>query len=206
MQHVQVGTVILIVGTSSVGKSSTVRALQDLLSEHYHAIGIDTFFHMVAPRWGGGMGGPLSKEGFRYVTTSDEGAPIIRITYGPIGWRILRGMHRTVATLARCSNNVIVDEMLLDSSILDDWAEALYGLPVCLIRLHAELSVHEQREQQRGNPIGLARGHLHDNEVAVSDLVIDTTTDTPNSIAQTIMLYLASDTEWLALHQLPAKK
>lgn len=94
MTQVQAGNVVLIVGTSSVGKSSIIAELQDLLTQHYLALGIDTFFQMVAPRWGGGMGGPLSVDGFRYVRDSVDGTPYTRITYGPIGEHILRGMHR----------------------------------------------------------------------------------------------------------------
>ena len=79
------GTIILVIGTSSAGKSSMIRELQELLPEHYLALGIDTFFQMASPRWGGGMGGPLSKDGFRYVTTVDENQPYTRIVYGAVG-------------------------------------------------------------------------------------------------------------------------
>src|SRR5262245_33338076 len=123
MAHLQPGKVILIVGPSSVGKTSTILELQSVLPEHYLALGLDTFFHMVSPRWGGGMGGPLSAEGFHYVKTTVDQTPNIRIAYGAIGRRVLLGMHRAVAAIAACGNNILVDEMLLDRAVLDDWSD-----------------------------------------------------------------------------------
>ena len=193
MEHVQPGKVILIVGPSSVGKSSTVRELQNALPDPYLALGLDTFFHMVPPRWGGGMGGPLSVDGFRYVTTTVDQTPSMRIVYGGVGLRVLRGMHRAVATLAACGNNLLVDEMLLDRSVLDDWVDALRDLPVCVIRLRASLPTLEQREQQRGDAVGLARGHLGDNLIDIYDLDLDKTDHEPKVIAHAIAQYLASD-------------
>jgi len=202
VEHVQPGKVILIIGTSSVGKSSTILELQNILSEHYLALGIDTFLHMVSPRWGGGLGGPRSMDGFRYVKTTVHRTSSIRILYGDVGRRVLHGMHRAVAALAACGNNVLVDEMLLDHSVLDDWVDALHGLPVCIVRLRASLAVLEQREQQRGNEGGLARGHLHDNLIDVYDLDLDTTHHEPKVIAHTIGQYLESKATWTAMQQL----
>src|SRR6266508_5317919 len=134
MEPVQPGKVILIVGTSSVGKTSTILELQNVLPEHYLSLGLDTFFHKVSPRWGSGMGGPLSVDGFRYVKTTVDHAPSISIAYGTVGRRLLYGMHRAVAAIAACGNNVLVDEMLLDQPVLDDWVDVLQNMPVCVIR------------------------------------------------------------------------
>jgi chloramphenicol 3-O phosphotransferase len=199
MEHMQPGKVVLIVGTSSVGKSTTVLELQNLLPDQYLALGIDTFFHMVSPRWGGGMGGPLSFDGFRYIKTTVDQTQCIRIVYGAIGRRVLHGMHRAVAA---CGNNVLVDEMLLDQTVLADWVDALHGIPVCVVRLRASLTTLEQREQWRGNDVGLARGHLQDNMIDAYDLDLDTTELVPQAIAHTIAQYIASAAEWRAMRQL----
>jgi chloramphenicol 3-O phosphotransferase len=206
MRDHDTGTILFIVGTSSAGKSSTIRVLQELLPEHYLSLGIDTFFHMVSPRWGGGLGGPLSIEGFRYISHIENQFPVIRIAYGSVGSRILRGMHRAVAALAQSGNNLLVDEMLLDASVLDDWITVLYPLPVCIIRLNADLQVLEQREFQRGNTRGLARGHYQDNLIDAYDLNIDTGAYTPEEVAQVILEHLYSNTEWTALNQLYLRK
>lgn len=199
-----IGNVILIVGTSSVGKSSTVQELQSALADHYLALGIDTFLHMVSPRWGGGMAGPLSVEGFHYVRTTINDTPIIRIEYGDVGWRVLKGMHRAVAALALSGNNIIVDEMLLDEDVLHDWAHSLRDIPVCVVRLRASLTALEQREHQRGDrsPPGLARGHLGDNLIANYDIDLDTTNLQPSQIASAIAQYMEFNTAWRALQSI----
>ena len=63
-------TIVLLIGTSSAGKSTLANALQAILSEHYLLFGLDDVFRMVSPRWGGGLAGPLSYDGFRYDRTS----------------------------------------------------------------------------------------------------------------------------------------
>lgn len=195
----------MMVGTSSAGKSSTVCELQNLLDEHYLALGLDTFLHMVAPRWGGGLGGPLSAEGFHYVRHTSSGATAIRIAYGPVGQKVLNGMHQAVAALARCDNNLIVDEMLLDTTVLDDWIHVLQEFATLVVWLHAPLPVLEAREQARGNAVGLARGHLADNAIPCYDLAVDTSRCAPTACAQTIVDYLASGQAWSAMRRLAAK-
>jgi chloramphenicol 3-O phosphotransferase len=45
------GRIILLNGTSSSGKSSVARALQEVLSEPYLHLGIDTFIAMLPSRY-----------------------------------------------------------------------------------------------------------------------------------------------------------
>lgn len=186
------GIILFVVGTSSAGKSSTIRELQDILEEHYLALGIDTFFHMVSPRWGGGMDGPLSREGFWYHRYTDGATPVTRIKYGEVGKRVLRGMHDTVAALAQTGNNVIVDEMLLDREVLHDWLRVLPKFNVLIARLWSPIETLEEREKQRGNKPGLARGHIEDNQIPHWDIEIDTSQYTPQERARLIRDYLYS--------------
>ena len=116
-------TILLLIGTSSAGKSTLAKRLQDALPAPYLLLGIDDVFRMVPQRWGGGLGGPLSAEGFRYDRTSDPG--VVTIRYGAVGEAILKGMHRAVAAFAEAGNNLIVDEMLLDEPVLIDWTRQL---------------------------------------------------------------------------------
>ncbi len=92
-------TILLLIGTSSAGKSTLAKELQALLPEHYLLLGLDDVFRMVAPRWSGGLGGPLSVHGFRYDHSLGE--PITTIRYGAIGRAVLDGMHRRLLPLRR---------------------------------------------------------------------------------------------------------
>ncbi|GAA1287268.1 phosphotransferase-like protein [Saccharothrix xinjiangensis] len=48
------GRVILLNGTSSAGKTTLVRAIQDESETPFAYWGIDTLFTVVPPNWGGG--------------------------------------------------------------------------------------------------------------------------------------------------------
>jgi len=139
------------------------------LSDPYVLIGLDDVFRMVSRQWGGGLGSPLSAQGFRYDRETVPQAQVI--CYGPVGRRVLDGMQRAVAAFAQAGNHLIVDEMLLDERVLAGWVKHLKRFQAYLIKVTATLQVLEQREQQRGNARGLARGHLQANDVRYFDFL-----------------------------------
>lgn len=192
-------TILLLVGTSSAGKSTLAKHLQDGLPEPYLLIGLDDVFRMVSRRWGGGLGGPLSAQGFRYDRETVPEAQIIR--YGSVGWRVLDGMQRAVAAFAQAGNHLIVDEMLLDERVLAAWVKNLESFQAYLIKVMASLQALEQREQQRGSPRGLARGHLQANDVRYYDFRIDTTDKHSGTCAEEIIHWLMTMPQPIALHK-----
>ncbi|GAB2778123.1 hypothetical protein GCM10027199_61630 [Amycolatopsis magusensis] len=52
------GRVIFLNGTSSAGKTTLARAIQDESDTPFVYWGIDTLFSLVPPNWGGGRDGP----------------------------------------------------------------------------------------------------------------------------------------------------
>ena len=173
------GRVILLVGVSSAGKSTLARAIQAAAPEHFLMQSLDGLFGSVAERWG--SSGERRDEGFRYEV---EGH-IRRVVYGPAGWRLLQGFHRSVAAFARFGSNVVVDDMLLDEACLADWADALDGLTVTLVRLAAPLDELRRRERSRphGGVHGLAEGHVLVHERLDVDLSLDTSAHSPDEMA-----------------------
>jgi chloramphenicol 3-O phosphotransferase len=192
-------TILLLIGTSSAGKSTLAKELQAILPDHYLLLGLDDVFRMVAPRWGGGLGGPLSVHGFRY--NHSLGEPIVTIRYGAVGRAVLDGMHHAVAAFAQAGTNVIVDDMLLDRDVLSDWARALAPYQTYLVKVHASLATLEERETHRRNPAGLARGHYAVNDVPVFDRLIDTTTTAAVDAANNLMTWLQTNPQPVALQQ-----
>jgi chloramphenicol 3-O phosphotransferase len=182
----------MLVGTSSAGKTTTAAALQECFEEHHLLVGFDVFMRMVDPRWAGH--GPYTLKGFRYdpSVVDDSGELISTISCGPVGQRILNGTHRAVAALAWSGNNVIVDEMLLDETVLGDWQAALDGLCVYVAQVQAPIELLVARERQRNQHIGLARGHLPMNSLASYDVVVDTSLKTPAECAADIAAAIAS--------------
>lgn len=186
------GRVVMLVGTSSAGKTTTAAALQGCFDEHHLLVGFDVFMRMVDARWAGH--GPYTLKGFRYdpSTVDNSGEVISTIGCGPVGKRILNGTHRAVAALARSGNNVIVDEMLLDDTVLADWQTALDGLCVYVVQVQAPVEVLVARERQRKQHTGLARGHLLTNSLASYDVAVDTFLKTPAECAAVIAAAIAS--------------
>jgi chloramphenicol 3-O phosphotransferase len=177
------GRVILLLGTSSAGKSTLARAIQAAAPEHFLLQSLDGLFAGVAERWG--SGGEHRDDGFRYQADGE----VRRVIYGPAGWRLLQGFHRAVAAYARAGANVLVDDMLLDEACLADWAEALDGLPVTLVRLSASLEELRRREGVRphGRVPGLSEGHLPVHERLSADLSLDTSAQSPAEMAAAVV-------------------
>jgi chloramphenicol 3-O phosphotransferase len=178
--------VILLNGTSSAGKTTLARAIQDESTTPFVYWGIDTLFALVPPNWGGGRDGPLSRAGFFYDRSV---AGILTIRYGPVGLRMLRSGCRAAAAFARGGDDLVIDEMLLSPDLMPMWLDALAGLDPFLVHVTCPLAVAEQRELARGNEPGLARGHAESVHAhgRPYDLVVDTSTSTPAKLARTVL-------------------
>ena len=186
------GRVILLNGTSSAGKTTLARAIQEVSPAPYLYTGIDSQFVMVPAKWGGGRGGPLSAEGFRYNVSQLDGHPVVSIIAGPVGLSMLRAMHRATAVLSAEGHNVVIDEMLLAPDLLTSWRDALRGTDVLFAAVNCPLPILEERERHRGQPHGLARGHLRTVHAhgCSYDMQIDTSTAQANELAGEVLTRL----------------
>ncbi|MFC9440798.1 AAA family ATPase [Nocardia sp. NPDC057030] len=183
--------VIFLNGTSSSGKTTLARSIQDESDVPFVYWGIDTLFDLVPPNWGGGRDGPSSRAGFWYDRTgrAADGHPLLVIRYGEVGQRMLRSACAAAAAFAHGGDHLVIDEMLLAPDLLPMWLTALAGLDVRLVAVTCPLAVAERREQARGNEPGLARGHFHSvhaHHIAY-DMTVDTTTDTPANLAKAVL-------------------
>ena len=97
------GTIIILNGTSSSGKTSIVKALQPILEEPYLDAGLDKFLWMLPERY---LEGPLWDD---VLGLADRA--------GLVGPRLVAGMHQVIAALSIAGNNVIADHVLVET----DW-------------------------------------------------------------------------------------
>ncbi len=145
-------------GTSSSGKTILAKALQERLSEPYMYVAVDDFFSMYP-------------EKFLNPTSQEETNVLARLVPA-----VVSGLHKSVASLARSGNNILVDHVLQEDEWLKECIEHWVGLDVLFVGVKCPLEVAEQREKDRGDrSIGTARYqfervHVHD----LYDIEIDT--------------------------------
>jgi chloramphenicol 3-O phosphotransferase len=179
------GRVVLLHGASSSGKTTVARAVQHVSEEPWVRLGIDAFWSAIDERWM--EHGPRASEGFLW--TED-----VTIVPGPVGQRLASGMRAAVAACARAGNNLLVDDVFIDPSWLDDWRSELTGLELLLVGVVAPVHVLEERESARGNRIpGEARAQvdvIHDG--IEYDLVVDTSRQSPEECARAILASLST--------------
>jgi chloramphenicol 3-O phosphotransferase len=174
--------IIILNGVSSVGKSSTARALQTVTARPFLHVAMDTFIHMLPE---GMFGHP---DGLIFETVQDQGKPSIIIRTGPVIERAMQGMRHAIAAMAAQGNNLIVDEVMIGKDKEREYRALLSRFDVRLVGLFAPLDVLEARERARGDrEIGLARWqHDRVHRDMTYDLEIDTTVTTPLENAKKI--------------------
>lgn len=172
------GTIIILNGTSSSGKTSIVRVLQRCLEEPFLDAGIDKFLWMLPHRY---LDRPLWDEVLGLATEA-----------GPVGHCLMSGMHHAIASLSGAGNNVVADHVLVEKSWLKECAELFSVLPAFFIGVRCPLEVLEQREaSRRDRTLGQARAqyalvHAHN----IYDLEVDTAQFTAEECAEQIMQHL----------------
>jgi chloramphenicol 3-O phosphotransferase len=165
------GHVVFLNGTSSSGKTTIAKALQQKLTAPYMLVSIDGFFYMYPERF-------LSPE-------SQEDALVL----ADLIPTVVSGLHGSVAALAKTGNNIIVDHVLQEDGWLQECVEKWTGLDVLFVGVTCPLEIVEQRERDRGNRnIGTARhqfGRVHAH--GLYDVEVDTSVLNLDECAMRIM-------------------
>ncbi|SMF58722.1 chloramphenicol 3-O phosphotransferase [Tistlia consotensis] len=175
------GRILLLNGSSSAGKSSIAKALQEIAAEPWLHVAMDDFLDMLpAACWG-------HAQGVVFEPVEEAGAAALAVRSGPVAERALTGMREAVAALARAGNDLIVDEVLLGGAAAD-YRARLAGLEVRWIGVFAPLAVLEARERARGDRrLGLARWqHERVHEGVDYDLTVGSAAATPLDCARLI--------------------
>lgn len=169
------GTIILLNGTSSSGKTSLLEALQNRLAEPYLNAGIDKFIWMLPERY---LDRPLWDDVLG-----------LAIKAGATGHTLFSGMHHAIRALSRTGNNVIADHVLVELAWADECASLFADLPAYLIGLHCPLDILEAREKARKNrTFGQAKAQFSIiHKYCCYDLELDTSIDSPEVCAEKVI-------------------
>lgn len=171
----QPGTIILLNGTSSSGKTTLLKTLQATLPEPFLDAGLDRFLWMLPKRY---LDRPLWDDVLGRAVQA-----------GDVGRQLVSGMHRAIAALSRTGNPVLADHVLVEPAWLDECVTLFSDLPAYLVGVRCPLAVLEQREHARQDrTLGQAKAqfelvHRH----GLYDIEVDTSRDDPGECARQII-------------------
>ena len=162
--------IIFLNGTSSSGKTTLAKTLQQQLSEVYLHVPLDSF----------GVMFPESK----------LGDPELCALAAP---KLFAGFYRSIAALIDCGNKVIVDSVVQEHQI--KMFESLFApFDVVYVAVRCPLEQVEKREVARGDRnIGLARSQFAEiHRFLRYDIEVDTYRNSADECAALIGQFLSS--------------
>ena len=198
------GTIIVLNGASSSGKSSIAKELQDILDRYYLHTGVDHFAEALPKRLTViSHGDGPATDGVLFVM-SEESKRVVELRLGPECFRRWAGQYLAYAAWASVGNNAIVDELLIDPRAVRLAADAMCSSRAYLVGIRCPVDVLERREQARDDrPPGVARvqtGPVHAH--GLYDLEVDTSILSPMECALRIKEHLDSGPSPTAFTQL----
>ena len=181
------GSIILLNGTSSSGKTTLARAIQDVSATPVHYIALDQFRDGMSGRYRGMNSAPREPGSRGLNVVPIDGMTQLR--FGDIGRLTLRGMRRAAAAFAATGIDVVVDDLLLEPDFLRDYLEVLSDYEVTFVGVRCDVQTANARESARkGRFPGTAAAHFEVVHVGCEyDVEIDTTRETPRQGAERIL-------------------
>jgi chloramphenicol 3-O phosphotransferase len=187
---VTTGSVIVLNGPSSSGKTTLARALQRRFAADgvcWFVYAIDDYFAKVPADWvtAGKHVGVHAEQGV--VLENVDG--VFQMRLGPIGRQVLAAWRGAVGSAARSGLNVIADDVILTEDEWNAWQVELDGVDAHWVRVQIALDVLEARELARGDRMpGHARAQYEDSyRYPTYDAEVDTGKLDPDSAADAVI-------------------
>ena len=184
------GRIILLNGSSSAGKTTLARMLQQILQAPHQHFSIDQFRDGMPDRFRG-LNAPAGAPGARGLNVTPirrGGRWLTEVRFGDHGRAVLRGMRRAVAAFARAGGDVIADDLLLAPDFLADYLQTFAGLRVTFVGVRCPLEVVNEREAARpGRFPGTAAAHFEQVHAHCEyDIEVDTSVAAPRQCAERV--------------------
>ena len=190
--------IILLSGSSSVGKTSVARDIQRMSDAPYILMGIDMFIESLPPRyWDPATSAQevrsdeLTKLGVYYAQPGEDGNsydfPDVR--FGPVAQRLIDGMHQCIGRLAELGNKVLIDHVFIEERWYQELMACIQGHDLLQVKLFCAKEELERRERIRGDRMsGTAWAWQDKVHWDINyDLEIDTTTMPSEEIAALVL-------------------
>ena len=201
----EAGEIILINSTTCAGKTTLTRELQKISVKPYLATDYDIFIAMMAAKYVmlhesilqpghhpfAVTSNAWTREGFE-VDQRIEKPRTYQMLVGRTAWRILQGMTRAYAAMARAGNNLVLGDIITER-LLPEYCAAFQGLRVYFVGVDCSLEELERREHAMPNrTVGCARAQFGQVHVpGVYDLRVNTEKDNPTRCAEQILEFVA---------------
>jgi chloramphenicol 3-O phosphotransferase len=145
----QIMKIIYLNGTSSSGKTTLSKRLQESLPDNYLHIGIDTLISMM-PQKTNNFCSLSEKEGFYYkevlLPNNEMGKRIVSGTYGK---QVNTAFHQVVNSLLATGHNLIIDDVADGESEISIWEQELQAHSLTKIAVMCSLPELIKREKSR---------------------------------------------------------
>ncbi len=168
---------ILLNGTSSSGKTTIARELQEHLELQYLNFSIDSILYTLPPSDLRAMikGDRITRRGYKYG-------------------RLVQGFHAAIAGLLKTGNYLIIDNAITREEWNIDFENAVDGYHVVRIGVFCDLLISRQREIARGDraigTVDVEFPLVHMNKKY--DFSVDTSTATVADVSSAIICWLKS--------------
>lgn len=200
------GQVILLNGTTSAGKSTLLRQLQQEMDEPYHAIALDQFRDGMPPRFRGlnSNSDEPGARGLNVVPVQLNGELVTEVQFGDYGLKVLSGLRRAVRALAECGVCVVVEDLVFSRDIAEDYARLLHDVRTTVVAVRCSEQVLLAREQQRlGRFPGTAKRYIDDLHRWMDyDVEVYTDTTAPADCAARVVAAVQAPSETPAIQRM----
>lgn len=184
-------SVILLNGTSSAGKTTLAKQLQQALPGCWQHMALDQFRDGLPDHYRGlnAPEGTTGAAGLNVVPNTAHDPAFTEVVFGKDGQKMLRGMRRAMRAMIDAGVNIIIDDILLTPDFLRDYLEVFNENQVLLVGVRCDLAIIEDREAQRlGRFPGTAAGqffscHAHETY----DVEVDTGRQSPEACAAKVI-------------------
>ena len=188
-ESVVVTITVVLIGTSSAGKTSIAEAIRAVSPVPWQISGIDTFLALAPDTMFAVPGADAASEGFTWVAATVDGVACWDTVLGAQGLGFARAVHQYWAASAAEGFNQVIDHVLFNSVMAADLTTRLAPHRPLYVGVRCPLDVIDERERQRGDRIiGQGRGiasHVH--SYVPYDLEVDTSRLTSLEAAHSVL-------------------
>lgn len=195
---------LIINGTSSTGKTTLARTLQDRWPSPLIYLGLDSWITMTLARRYWDSATQLAdiksddwvRQGTHFVMphSPTNDSPWIKINSGPISDQLVFAMHDTALHLMQQGFDVVLDCVLLKAAWRDDLLQKSAHHQRCLIHMTAPEAVLIERERARGDRMRDVFRHLAATiHIGLQyNVSIDSSQQSPTQAAEQVFQWLNS--------------